>query len=70
VKIEPRSDTMESGRPCSLTIELRNEEPSEVGSGGRLETRDKMSHLGHTVNEYENRVVAIRNRQIGDEIAR
>ena len=38
-------------------------------SVGRFIARDDMCHLGETVDEYKERVVTIRDRKVGNEIA-
>ena len=42
----------------------------EFRSRRGLEAGNEMGHLGHPVDEYENRIMAIRNGQVRDEITR
>ena len=45
------------------------EHPSELRRGGGFGARNEMTHLGESVDEYENTIVPIRDWEIDDEIA-
>jgi hypothetical protein len=68
---ENRTTVRDNGIRKAVELDdVGDKELCEFGSRRGLETGDEVGHLGHSVNKHEDGVVAIRNRQISDEIAR
>src|SRR5215471_2629046 len=49
--------------------DMIEEHLGELGRGGRFGTRYEMTHLGESIDKYENAVVPIRDWEIDDKIA-
>jgi hypothetical protein len=58
---------------CGKAVDTENvgdEEGSELGSGEGLDSWDKVSHFGETVDDHEDGVAAVGEREFDDEIHR
>jgi hypothetical protein len=50
--------------------DVGDENLGECKSIGRLCAGDEVNHLGHSIDEHEDRIHAVRHRQVGNEVAR